>query len=76
MDAISVRDRMIDGELRQRAMAQASQRSHGEPGVRQTVRAFGRLLVRLGKVLIAEGCKLETYELPAPPVNAPQEWAR
>jgi hypothetical protein len=75
MDAMSVRDRMIDGELRPGEMAQASRLSHGEPGVRKTVRGFGRLLVRLGEALAAQGRKLENRQVPPPRVNVPQGWA-
>jgi hypothetical protein len=64
MDAMSVRDRMIDFELQQQAMARTSRHSHGEPGVRETVRGFGRLLVRVGEALVAEGRKLENYKVP------------
>lgn len=64
MDAMSVRDQMIDFELRKQSMAQASRYHHGEPGVRQTVRAVGRMLVRVGEGLMAEGHRLENYRVP------------
>jgi hypothetical protein len=75
MDAMSVRDRMIDFELRQQAMAQSSRYSHGEPGVRETVRGFGRLLVRVGETLAAEGHKLENYKIPQTGGTAAQKQA-
>jgi hypothetical protein len=64
MDAMSIRDRMIDFELKKQSMARASRYHRGEPGVRQTVRAFGRLLVRIGEALVAQGHRLEKYQVP------------
>jgi hypothetical protein len=75
MDAMSVRDQMIDFELRKQAMAEASRNSYGEPGVRETVRGFGRLLVRVGEALVIEGHKLENYKVPQNGVSAAQKQA-
>ena len=72
MDAMSVRDQMIDFDLRRQTMAQSSRYSHGEPGVRETVRGFGRLLVRIGEALVVEGHKLENYKVPQTGVGSAQ----
>jgi hypothetical protein len=72
---MSVRDQMIDFELRRQAMAEAARHHHGEPGVRETVRGFGRLLVRVGEALAAEGRKLENYRVPQAGGTATQKQA-
>jgi hypothetical protein len=64
MDAMSVRDQMIDFELHKQTVAQASRYHLGEPGVRQTIRGFGRAMVRIGEALITAGRKLERYKAP------------
>jgi len=76
MDTLSVRDQMIDFELRHSEMARASGRRHGEPGMRQAVRRFGRLLVGLGEALVAGGRKLETGRVPQARVAVPHRLAR
>ncbi len=72
MVPLSVRDRMIDVEQRHKAMAQDWRRSQGGPVVRETVQDCGRLLVRVGEALVAEGHLLEAYPLLQPHPDLPE----